>query len=207
LGDRLAGDGIEISLAWRLPLAGTDPSRFDVGVARDGGSFRRVDLARPTSRRASMGALIGPEYLVRLRARTRDGAAGEYAESTFHLAAIEDSSSVIRATKGWTVARHPAYSGTARYATKAGATLSLAFDGTGIAVLGPVGPGRGGADVRVDGERVARIDARARTFRPHELLAAVDGLAAGPHVLSVTVAGTPGRPMVAVDRFVVLSQP
>jgi hypothetical protein len=39
------------------------------------------------------------------------------------------------------------------------------------------------------------------------LLFAVDGLAAGPHVMSVRVLGTPDRPMVAIDRFLVLGQP
>ncbi len=119
---------------------------------------------------------------------------------------VEDSAAGVRASSGWTVARHPAYSGTARYATKVGATLSIAFDGSAVAIVGPRGPGRGRADVVVDGERVARIDARASTFQPVKLLAVVDGLAAGPHVLSIRVIRTPDRPMVAIDRFLVLSQ-
>lgn len=122
------------------------------------------------------------------------------------LSRVEESGSDVHASSGWKVAKYPAYSGAgARYATKAGAELTLAFDGTGIAIVGPKGPGRGRADVFVDDQRVGRFDAAANTFRPVQLLFAVDGLSAGPHVMTIRVAGTAGRPMVAVDRFLVLS--
>jgi hypothetical protein len=85
--------------------------------------------------------------------------------------------------------------------------MSIAFEGTAVAIIGPQGPGRGRAAVIVDGEQIGRFDAQADTFRAVRLLMTVDGLAAGPHVMTVRVLGTPGRPMVAIDRFLILSQP
>ena len=207
LGQRLTSGGMEVILAWDQPTDGSRASRYDLRMAVDGGSARAVKLARATSTSAKVSALVDRDYGLRLRARDGDGTPGAYAESAFHIVRVEDSADGVRASSGWTVAKHPAYSGTARYATKPGATLSVAFDGSAVAVVGPRGPGRGRADVIVDGERVARIDARASTFQPVELLAVVDGLAAGPHVLSVRVVRTPDRQMVAIDRFLVLSQP
>lgn len=208
LGNRLTSSGIELDLAWQAPAGGERVSRYDLRASRDGGAEATVDLAKKTSRSATMGAAADHGYAFRLRARAADGTPGEYAESAVRLSRIEESAPEVRASKGWKVAKHPDYTGAgARYATAEGAELSLAFDGTGAAIVGPKGPGRGRAEVFVDGERVGRFDAAADRFRPVQLLFSVDGLAPGPHVLTVRVAGTSGRPMVAVDRFLVLSQP
>ncbi|MET1231414.1 MAG: hypothetical protein ABWY52_01030 [Candidatus Limnocylindrales bacterium] len=206
-GDRLATNGIELALAWQPPSDGSRAASYDLGVSRDGGAFRSVGLARKTSRRATIAAAADHAYVVRLRARDPGGTRGPYAESSIRLTRIDDAGSEVRASKGWKVANHRDYSGAgARYATTAGAEFSLAFDGTGIAIIGPMGPGRGRADVFIDGQHVGRFDAGADVFRPVRLLMTVDQQTAGPHVLTVRVAGTNGRPMVAVDAILVLSQ-
>ncbi len=208
LGGRLTASGIELDLAWQPPADGAKVSRYDLQAARDGGAYRPVRLASKTSRGATVAGVADQAYSFRVRARAADGTPGAFAESAVRLSRAEESGSAVRASKGWKVAKHPDYTGAgARYATSAGAELSLAFDGTGVAIVGPKGPGRGRADVFVDGERVGRFDAEANTFRPVQLLLAVDSLSPGSHVLTIRVAGTSGRPMVAIDRFLVLSQP
>ena len=207
LGNSLTSGGIELDLAWPVPADGSAVSRYDLRVARDGGDYQRVGLARRTARGESVGATAGHEYAFQVRARGADGTAGDYATSAVRLSRSEEDDAGVEASGGWKIARHPAYGGAgARYATSKGAELTLTFDGTGVAIVGPTGPGRGRADVFVDGQRVGRFDATGSTFRPSRLLYTVDGLADGPHVLVVRVAGTSGRPMVAVDRFLVLSQ-
>jgi hypothetical protein len=208
LGRRLTSNGIELNLAWTPPADGSPVSRYDLQVARDGGTYQAVDLARKTSRSTSAAAITDHDYAFRLRARASDGTPGPWVASSARIARHEESGPDVRVTKGWKIAHHPAYTGAgARYATLKGAELSLVFDGTAVAIVGPRGPGRGRADVSVDGQLVGRFDAKGAKFRPVQFLFKVDGLAAGPHVLSVRVLGTSGRPMVAVDRFVVLDQP
>ena len=206
LGNRLTSGGIELDLAWQAPADGSAVSRYDLRSARDGGAYGTVSLARKTARSATVAASANHDYAFQLRARAQDGTPGAYADTALRLSRVEESGTGVHASSGWKLAKYPAYTGDgARYATKAGAELTLAFDGTGVAIVGPKGPGRGRADVFVDDQHVGRFDAVADTFRPVQLLFAVDGLSPGPHVMTIRVAGTPGRPMVAVDRFLVLS--
>ncbi len=208
LGRRLTSSGIELNVAWTPPADGSRVSRYDLQVARDGGSYQTVNLARKTSRSATVAAIADHDYALQLRARASDGAPGPWVTSSVRVSRHEESGPDVRVTKGWKIAHHPAYTGAgARYATLRGAELSLAFDGTAVAIIGPTGPGRGRADVSVDGQHVGRFDAKGVHFKPVQLLLTVDGLVPGPHVLSIRVLGTPGRPMVAVDKFLVLDQP
>jgi myo-inositol-1(or 4)-monophosphatase len=208
LGDRLTTHGIELDLAWQSPTDGSPVSGYDLEISGDGGSFRPVALSRKTSRKATIAIAADHTYVVRVRARAKDGTPGTYVDAPVRLAQVEESGPQVRASPGWRTAKHPAYSGgRARYATAAGAMLSMPFEGSGVAIIGPKGPGRGRAEVIIDGQRVGRLDAIADVFRPVRLLIAVDGLNPGPHILTVRVAGTGGRPMVAIDRFLILGQP
>ena len=208
LGKRLTSDGIELRIAWAPPADGTRTSRYDLQVSQDGGAYRTVDLARKNSLSATSSADANHDRSFRLRARGADGTRGPYATSAVRVTRHEETSPDIRASKGWKIAKHPDYTGAgAQTSTTKGAELSLAFEGTAVGIVGPSGPGRGRAEVFVDGERVGRFDEKADAFRPVSLLFAIDGLAAGPHVMSVRVLGTSGRPMVGIDRFLVLEQP
>ena len=71
-----------------------------------------------------------------------------------------------------------------------------------IAVLGSVGPGRGGATVTVDGV-VGSFNAYARTGSSRRVLYSKT-LAAGRHTVVVRVYGTSGRPTIDLDSFVVI---
>jgi hypothetical protein len=208
MGDRLTANGIELKVAWEPPTDGSRASRYDLEVARDSGAYRAVDLAKKTSRRATVPAAADHAYAFRLRMRAPDGTPQAWATSSVSLARHEEADGDVRASKGWKIADHPAYTGDgARYSKSKGAELSLAFDGSAVAIVGPTGPQRGRAEVFVDGERVGRFDTLGSSFEPVRLLFTVDGLTPGPHVMTIRVAGTPGRPMVAVDSFLVLGQP
>ncbi|APR78719.1 putative membrane protein [Minicystis rosea] len=78
---------------------------------------------------------------------------------------------------------------------QAGACAELHFSGTGIAILGPLGPAGGRADVHLDGVRQARLlDAYAppRTW-DHDLFHTF-GLADGPHTLKIEIRPDADRP-------------
>jgi len=114
---------------------------------------------------------------------------------------VADNASAIVYRSTWAVARYPDYSGTrAKYATRTGASATLAFNGKGIAWFGPVGPTRGTARVYIDGRAVATIDLRRSTSSARRLLFA-RALAAGAHTFRIVVTSS-GRP-VAIDDLTI----
>jgi hypothetical protein len=114
---------------------------------------------------------------------------------------VGETSASIAYTSTWSTARYAAYSGRqVKYATRTGASATIAFTGTGIAWVGPVGPTRGTARVYIDGKAVASVDLRRSTFQARKILFS-RALAAGPHTLRIVVTSS-GRP-VAIDNFIV----
>jgi hypothetical protein len=115
---------------------------------------------------------------------------------------VADGSRAIAYAGRWRTARHGAYQGgKAHYATAAGATATFAFTGRAIRWQGPVGPTRGKARISLDGNVVATIDLRARSFRARKSVWSMSWPGAGAHTVVVEVLGTRGRPYVAIDAF------
>jgi hypothetical protein len=77
------------------------------------------------------------------------------------------------------------------------------FSGSGVALIGPKGPGRGRSAIYIDGHYVTTIDQTATSFVARRGLL-VRSLAAGSHTLVVKALGTTGRPMVAIDAIEVV---
>ena len=78
---------------------------------------------------------------------------------------------------------------------RVGAMAELRFSGSGIALLGPLGPAGGRADVYLDGVRTERpLDAYAppQTW-DHDLFHAF-GLTDGPHTLRIVIRPDAARP-------------
>ena len=114
---------------------------------------------------------------------------------------FSDGSSLVDYSGSWRIARHSGYAGDkARYATKAGATATITFNGTGIAWYGPLGPTRGKAKVSLDGKYVKTVDLRRSSFDSRAKVFQIR-TKPGRHTLTIEVVGTRGRPMVAVDEF------
>jgi hypothetical protein len=78
------------------------------------------------------------------------------------------------------------------------------FTARRIAWHGPTGPTRGKAKVYVDGRYVKTVDLRRATFDPRATLFRTGWSKVGKHTLTIVVAGTRGRPMVAIDDFTIL---
>ena len=117
---------------------------------------------------------------------------------------VSEKSRAIAYTGTWKQAGHPGYTGDlVSYATSAGASARFTFTGTRVVWYGPVGPTRGQARISIDGVRIATVDLYRGSFDPHEALFSKTWKTAGKHSLVIAVAGTRGRPYVAIDGFVV----
>jgi hypothetical protein len=137
------------------------------------------------------------------KARVLSGQVHRVRHSDYVLTAAEKSASIAYAGS-WRSATHAGYAGDAvRYATAAGATATFTFTGTKVVWYGPVGPTRGQARILIDGTAVKTVDLRAGSFTAHRAIFSKSWAASGKHTLVIEVAGTAGRPYVAIDELAV----
>ncbi len=84
-----------------------------------------------------------------------------------------------------------------------GARMTVGFEGSAVAIIGPLGPGRGKARVFVDGRFVATINAYASKVASKQVLFARTWRDGGSHTVMLEVVGTSGHPRITVDAFLV----
>jgi hypothetical protein len=105
----------------------------------------------------------------------------------------------------WDTATHVGYTGDAvRFTGQAGATASFSFAGSKVTWYGPTGPTRGKAIISIDGRYVKTVDLYSSSFDPREALFRKSWTRSGRHTLTIEVHGTKGRPLVAIDEFLVV---
>jgi hypothetical protein len=124
--------------------------------------------------------------------------------STRDARRYSEKSSLVGYTGSWSRARHPSYRGDAvRQAKGKGATATFRFTGSQVAWNAPKGPTRGKARLYIDGLYVKTVDLYARRFDPHNRIFTKAFARPGAHALTIRVVGTRGRPVVAIDEFLV----
>jgi len=94
---------------------------------------------------------------------------------------------------GWTSAPYAGMSeGSHRHSRFAGSSVTIAFEGTGISILGSKHPAYGLAVVSLDGASQGTVSAYSASGRQNQrVLWAVDGLDPGKHTVVLKVAGQP----------------
>jgi hypothetical protein len=124
--------------------------------------------------------------------------------STHGAQRYSERSGLLVYSGGWKSARHPAYRGDAvRQAKTRGATATFRFVGRQVAWNAPTGPTRGKARVYIDGLYAKTVDLYARRFDPHSRVYTKAFAQSGAHAITIKVVGTAGRPVVAIDEFLV----
>ena len=88
--------------------------------------------------------------------------------------------------------------------TGPGSWVRYRFTGAGIAIAGRKGPNRGRAEIRIDGVRVATVNAYSKTLGSRWVLFARAVDPARSHTVEVRVIGTAGHPRFDVDAFLIL---
>ncbi|HLX81843.1 MAG TPA: Ig-like domain-containing protein [Burkholderiales bacterium] len=103
----------------------------------------------------------------------------------------QDTDSSVALDSGWVRGnRDKAYSeGTSAESVIAGSRATFTFNGTGVRWISGEGPPTGIANVYLDGVFVKQVDTYAPTEAPQKTVFAADGLAAGPHTLTIEVTG------------------
>ena len=124
--------------------------------------------------------------------------------STRGVRRYSERSSLIAYTGRWSRAEHRSYRGDAvRQAKRKGQTATFRFVGSQVAWNAPKGPTRGKAKVYIDGQYVKTVDLYARRFDARSRIYTKTFAQSGAHALTISVVGTKGRPVVAIDEFLV----
>ena len=126
----------------------------------------------------------------------------EKTASTRGARRYSERSSLIAYTGSWSRAEHRSYRGDAvRQAKRKGQTATFRFIGSQVAWNAPKGPTRGKARVYIDGQYVKTVDLYARRFDARNRIYTKAFAQSGAHALTISVVGTKGRPVVAIDEF------
>jgi hypothetical protein len=198
--------GVPALVRWSLASSSTAVSRYDLQVSRNGAAYTGLSLASPTAASQWVVLGAGSTYRYRVRAVDTAGRIGDWRTvGPVRGGIVGDTSSAIAYAGSWGSASYPSYlGGTVHYTRQAGATATLRFSGQSVAIVGPVGPGRGKFTVTVDGRAIATVDQVASTFAARRLLFAYN-TAAGTHTIVIRALGTTGRPMVAFDALEIVA--
>ena len=198
--------GVRAMVRWSLTGSSNGLRRFDLQVSVDGGAYTGLALATATTTGRAVTLAAGHRYTFRARAIDRSGRVGTWvAGGRVRGLTVSDSSTAAVYRGSWGTAGYAGYLGRkAHYTRASGSTTTVRFSGTGVALIGPKGPGRGRSAIYVDGHYVATIDQLATTFVARRALF-VRNLGAGTHTLVVKALGTTARPMVAVDAVEVIA--
>jgi hypothetical protein len=104
-------------------------------------------------------------------------------------------------TAGWSVVtRTTATAEDVLVTNKVGRTVTYPFTGRAVAVVAPLGPGKGRFKVRLDGQAVATVDLARTKAAARRMVWVSDALSPGPHTLRIV--SLVGR--VELDAFLVL---
>ncbi len=192
------------TVTWSASDSGSGVVDYNLQHRTGNGHWHNV--IRP-DRMATQAALrLRPDRSHAFRVRARDRA-GNLSSFTPALKVNPDILQTARATLSgtWRAARDPKASGGGiRYSTEPGASARLNFSGSAIGLVAKRGPGRGLADVLVDGKKVATINLQSATLQERRVVYSVYWGSVGNHTVSVVVAGTKGHPRIDLDAFVVL---
>ncbi|HET7168496.1 MAG TPA: S8 family serine peptidase [Candidatus Limnocylindrales bacterium] len=209
LGRSGSTDTYTVQAAWP---AATDPSdaivSYQAQLSTNGGAWGRTVTLAGTARAVRYSGLrFSTPYDVRVRAQDKDGDWSLWAKpgSGFSTAIVGDRSTRLTYRGTWRkVLSSSATNGTLTASTSRGAFVRHVFTGKGVALVAPLGPGRGRAGVYVDGVYRATIDLKATKSYARRVVYAIDFGATGTHSIELRVLGTSGRPTVALDAVVIL---
>ncbi|MCI0582786.1 MAG: fibronectin type III domain-containing protein, partial [Chloroflexi bacterium] len=200
------GTGAITSLTWRATDAGgAGLAGYDVARSLDGGPFEVIWSRVPT---AYLGLTLEPGHTYRLKVRARDRAGNVGAWTVGPLVTpslVQQGSRALTYRGDWRTAVHASHSGgRVRYASAAGAAVTLTFTGRSVAWVTTLGPDRGAAKVYVDGMFAGTINTYASTLRFRMTAFARSWARSGSHTIRIVVVGSAGHPRVDLDALEIL---
>jgi hypothetical protein len=155
-----------------------------------------------------MDRLVWLGHTYRFRVRALDNAAnvGAWAYGpASRLSAISQSIPAVHYHGSWSTVTSSTtwWGGTARSSSTAGSTVSYTFPGRSIAWVGVKAPTRGKAQIYINGVLRATVDLWLSTVHKRHVIWQTTYAGSATRTITIKVLGTPGRPRVDVDGFIV----
>ena len=193
-----------------LAATGTKPVKLSVGFSASdaAGTVTKTELQRRANTNAytnvalsgatatSVNLAYKPHATTtrQLRARATDNAANTSDWATadpFRILVHQNGSAALTQSGSWSNGSKSSFwGGSVRFSSSAGARIARTGVVSDFAVVSTLGPGRGRADILVDGVLVQTIDLYSATARFRQVIFAVDFGAPGNHTIEVRVNGT-----------------
>ncbi len=201
-----AGAAVAIDATWSGSDNGSGVFRYEVQIRRDGGSYRNVPIANRLARTVRTTVSPGHTYRLRVRAVDRAGNIGAWAYGPdIRAVGYQDVYGGIVYAGPWRQETGAGFSGgSAHICAEAGSSATLRLSGRSVGWMARRAPGRGFAQVWVDGTLAATIDLASSVGAGPAIVWRRTWSSVGLHEVRVVVLGTVGRPDVGVDAFVVL---
>lgn len=204
VGDGVASTSAPIRLGWSASDAGGG-LRYDVQRLAADGSWDTVVGGVPVT---AVTIRAAPGVADRYAVLAVDGAGNadlKPADRSVTPVLVSDAATGTHISGRWTrTTTSTALGHLMRTSRTAGATLSYTFTGRSVGWIAPAGGTRGKARVFVDGVAVATVDLGRLAAGSRQIVWARTWASSGRHVVRIQVLGTPGRPRVDVDGFIVL---
>ncbi len=193
-------------VTWSATDFGSGVYQYQLQRSLNGGSWASLSLPSLRTTFLDVGLSPASTYQYRVRARDRTGNwSGWVAGVKVKPAIYQESYAGLGYSGTWTTETGSAWSGNAtRTSVAPGATATFRFNGRAVAWGSRLGPGRGLAEVRLDGVLVATLDLNAPTESPRRVVFAKAWTGVAIHTISVKVLGTVDRPRGDVDAFWIL---
>ena len=203
-GRSLSAAGAPVRITFTGADTGSGIDRFELQRSVNSGPWTAVATTDATS----VVTRIPVSGHVRYRVRPIDeaGNSGSWAYGPVLMAGItQQYERPVRFTGTWTTARSSSYSGgTVLYATQKGASAKLTFTGKSVALITTTGPNRGKIKVYVNDVYKATVDLRSPTAAQRVLTWSATWSTSATRTVKIVVLGTPGRPRVDLDGFLVI---
>ncbi len=190
--------------------AATDPTgpiaRYQAQVRPGAGAWGTLSTVGASTRSVSRTIAVGTAYAIRVRATDAAGNTGAWAGlSPLTSAVVQDRSGTLTRSGSWHSSTDSRWSGgSTAYTRSRGAWVKYAFKGRGIGVVMPYGPGRGKAQIWIDGSLAGTVDMSRSVLAARRIAFSRSWASSGTHSVRVVALGTSGRPRVDVDAFVVV---
>jgi hypothetical protein len=207
-GGRLTSTA-RVRVHWQTAKDDSGIAAYELQRRNATGSWRQVRLQTPTATSVVLNLAVGATYAFRVRARDGAGNTGSWTTTgAATLTLVEETSKQIAYADPFKrVALSGASGGYVRNATFAGNRAVLTYNGTAVAFVTTLGPNRGTATVRLDGDAPRTLDLYSDALQVRRISWAADS-AHGIHSLEISVSGnggssSAGRIRIDVDAFLV----
>jgi kumamolisin len=191
-----------------VSLSGTDATSgidyYTLKESEDGGSY--LTVGNFSTNTVTLDLAPGHSYRFEVSATDNAGNQSAFkASKTYTLTLVQENASAVTYSSGWKrQALSGASGGDVKYATKKGATATLAFTGLEAAWVSTIGPTQGSATAKLDTAAAKTINTNGKKVKTAEVVTVASGKA-GAHTLVITVSGTASTPRIDIDAFVILS--